>query len=144
MPDPRLTRARLRVAATVICRAAPWMALAVTALLLARRFDPVTQSPGWLSCPLRALTGLLCPLCGGLRATHALAHGEVAQAWSLNPWLFGAAPLAIALVVVSRPRPDSPGRPGAGWLRAHGWTLLLGSALVWMIARNAWPLDAAR
>jgi hypothetical protein len=41
-------------------------------------------------CPLRALTGLLCPLCGGLRAAHALVHGRVLEAVALNPFLFAA------------------------------------------------------
>jgi hypothetical protein len=36
-------------------------------------------------CVLRATTGLQCPGCGGLRATHQLLHGHLAAAWSLNP-----------------------------------------------------------
>jgi hypothetical protein len=35
-------------------------------------------------CPLKAATGLDCPFCGGLRATHALVHGDVAGAVSHN------------------------------------------------------------
>lgn len=31
------------------------------------------------------MTGLKCPACGVLRATHALLRGEVGLAWALNP-----------------------------------------------------------
>jgi hypothetical protein len=52
-------------------------------------WDPAVTS-FYPSCPLRALTGLLCPLCGGLRAAHALLHGHVLEAVALNPFLFAA------------------------------------------------------
>ena len=52
-------------------------------------YDPAS-TPLYPSCPLRALTGLLCPLCGGLRAAHALLHGRVFDAVALNPFLIAA------------------------------------------------------
>ncbi len=52
-------------------------------------FDPGATS-AYPSCPFRSLTGLLCPLCGGLRAAHALLHGRVIDAVVLNPFLFVA------------------------------------------------------
>ncbi len=53
-------------------------------------FDPATT--WWFpSCPLRALTGLLCPLCGSLRALHALLVGAPVVALSLNPLTTSAA-----------------------------------------------------
>ncbi len=36
-------------------------------------------------CWTYAVTGLKCPGCGVLRATHALLRGEWALAWTLNP-----------------------------------------------------------
>jgi len=42
-------------------------------------------------CLLYTTTGLRCPGCGGLRATHQLLHGHLAAAWALNP-------LAVLLV----------------------------------------------
>lgn len=46
--------------------------------------DP--ETPGQLpGCPLYAVTGLWCPACGGLRAAHALAHGDVLTALERNP-----------------------------------------------------------
>ncbi|WP_084078437.1 DUF2752 domain-containing protein [Demequina sp. NBRC 110057] len=38
------------------------------------------------ACPWLHLTGLWCPGCGGLRAVHELAHGDVAAALALNPF----------------------------------------------------------
>ena len=36
-------------------------------------------------CPLKTFTGLDCPFCGGLRATHDLLHCDLAAAVDLNP-----------------------------------------------------------
>jgi Protein of unknown function (DUF2752) len=36
------------------------------------------------TCPFLALTGYYCPGCGSLRAIHALAHGQIAQAFGYN------------------------------------------------------------
>jgi hypothetical protein len=35
-------------------------------------------------CPTKALTGLDCPFCGGLRATHSLARGDLLGASDHN------------------------------------------------------------
>ncbi len=35
-------------------------------------------------CPLKVATGLDCPFCGSLRATHELMHGNVVGALDLN------------------------------------------------------------
>lgn len=43
-------------------------------------------------CPFLALTGRPCPLCGGLRAVHALARGDPTGALSVN--------LMVVLLVV--------------------------------------------
>jgi hypothetical protein len=47
-------------------------------------FDPAAT--WWFpSCPLFALTGWQCPLCGSLRALHALLTGSLAAAIRFNP-----------------------------------------------------------
>ena len=53
-------------------------------LLLLRIFDPATAGI-FPPCPVHYLTGWYCPGCGSLRAFHALLHGNLAQAWAMNP-----------------------------------------------------------
>jgi len=46
---------------------------------------------GWVAPPVcgwRWLTGLPCPLCGGIRCLDALSHREVLRALALNPLVF--------------------------------------------------------
>jgi hypothetical protein len=67
--------------------------------------DP--HDPGsWGVCPLRALTGLACPGCGGLRAVNDLTNGDVVAAASSNLLFVASLPLLAWL-----------------WLRsvAHRW-----------------------
>jgi len=46
-------------------------------------------------CPLLALTGWYCPLCGGIRATFDLAHLDVGAALARNPVVVVLAPLVL-------------------------------------------------
>ena len=60
------------------------LATATAAAVVLVAFDPATT--WWFpSCPFHAFTGWLCPLCGSLRAVHALLHGFPAAAFALNP-----------------------------------------------------------
>ena len=60
------------------------LSTAAAAVALVAVFDPATTA--WFpSCPLHALTGWLCPLCGSLRAVHALLHGAPLAALAFNP-----------------------------------------------------------
>ena len=59
--------------------------LSLAALLALAWKSP--QSWGIPPCPFYYFTGLLCPGCGALRTIHALSHGELARAFSLNPLL---------------------------------------------------------
>ncbi len=43
------------------------------------------------SCPLRALTGVACPTCGGTHAALALVRLDLAGAWRQNPLVAAAA-----------------------------------------------------
>ncbi len=76
-------------------------------------------------CLFHRITGLDCPLCGGLRAAHALLHGNVGEAFRLNP-LFVAAGPVLAVLAVHTPR------------ALHPWTVrvLVGGVLAFWIVRN--------
>ncbi|GAA3445844.1 DUF2752 domain-containing protein [Planomonospora venezuelensis] len=97
--------------------------------------DP--NEPGhYPSCPFLVLTGLYCPGCGGLRAVHALAHGDPVTALGLNPLVVAAVPLLAVLwgrwalrSWRGEPVPAGAVRP------AHGWALLALTVVFW-VARN--------
>lgn len=103
-----------------------WLAgatAAATAALILYAFPP-GQAPLYPPCPLHAITGLQCPGCGGLRAAHHLLHGEVVEAWRLNP-------LAVLGTV-----------GGIAWLGAQWLGRFLGRDLLQPF-RRAWILWAA-
>ena len=62
-------------------------------------WDPATTA--WFpSCPFYAITGWLCPLCGSLRAVHALLHGAPLAAFTFNPLTMAG----LGMWLVSRDR----------------------------------------
>ena len=61
---------------------------------LLRNFDPNAAGNPFPECMFRAFTGWYCIGCGMTRALHALAHGDVLRAFSMNP-------LAMSLLAVS-------------------------------------------
>jgi hypothetical protein len=58
--------------------------LGAAGLVLLSVCDPASSGI-FPPCPLRYLTGLYCPGCGSLRAIHQLLHGDLRQAWAMNP-----------------------------------------------------------
>jgi hypothetical protein len=71
-----------------------WVALAVAVFagVLLFFFNPA-ETRFYPRCMMKAVSGLDCPGCGGLRATHQLLHGNVREAFALNPLFIGALPL---------------------------------------------------
>ena len=78
-------------------------ALGIGALAYVGVVDP--HRPGTLfpPCPFHLLTGWNCPLCGGLRMTHDLLHGDVAAAAVDNVFALAGLPL-LAIWVFWRVR----------------------------------------
>lgn len=95
--------------------------------------DP--NEPGhYPTCPFYALTGLLCPGCGALRATHALAHLDPAAAFGLNALLVLMAPVVayvwagwLAAAWSGRAWRPSPPKP------LHLWALMALVLLFWVV-----------
>jgi hypothetical protein len=90
-----------------------------------------------LVCPLRATTGLDCPLCGATRATVALLRGDLLAALDHNALYVLALPVVGVLVLlwlVGRRRPAWSRTPLAVWS-------LVVVAGAFTVARNV-PIDA--
>lgn len=74
------------------------LSLVSFAILLASLVIPAEGLPGIDTCAFHALTGLSCPGCGLTRAFCAISHGQIPDAWSLNPFSF---PLYLGALVGS-------------------------------------------
>ena len=111
---------------------------AVGVLVIALHDPHISGSYG--VCPLYATTGLWCPFCGGLRATHDLARGDVFAAWDMNPLWVVVAPLLVLawfrwLVAAAR------GRTMRRLPVALPW-VTLGVVLAFGVLRNLPTLEA--
>lgn len=53
------------------------------------------ETPRWLICRFKALTGLPCPACGTGRAGLALLRGDLAGALVANPFMLAAGATAL-------------------------------------------------
>ncbi len=105
--------------------------VAATALLVVRTpYAPLSYG----ICPSVLFLGVSCPGCGGLRATHDLATGDLAGAWSANPlWTLTAPVLVVAWAVwlVRRLR-GAPRAVAPSWA---AWALLA-VVVVFAVLRN--------
>ena len=86
-------------------------------------------------CPLKAVTGWDCPLCGGLRGTHELLHGDVAGALNQNLLL----PLYLGVVVLGLGTVLFGARTGRSWswrMPTWGWVSVVAVLVVFTAVRN--------
>ncbi|WP_240666332.1 DUF2752 domain-containing protein [Oerskovia turbata] len=120
-PSPRALRTPLAVGAGV-----------AGATVLLALVDP--HEGGYPLCPLLAVTGWACPACGGLRATHDLATGDLAGAWAMNPlWVLVVPFLVVAWALwVRRAWRGTTARAVPPWIGVLGLAVLIGFG----IARN--------
>jgi hypothetical protein len=80
---------------------------------IATRLPALMSLPAHLGlaiCPLRAITGIACPGCGGTRALLRLSHADVAGALALNPLVTSAAIGAALLAAVCIAAPAAADR----------------------------------
>lgn len=85
-------------------------------------------------CPLKAITGLDCPMCGGLRAVSALTRLDVAKAMDHNVLFTLSVPLLLlgwAAWFWSSTRSEPRWQPPSWAMPA-----LLGVLLAFAVARN--------
>ncbi|MFT3971673.1 MAG: DUF2752 domain-containing protein [Micropruina sp.] len=96
-----------------------------------------------IACPWRALTGTLCPLCGGTHVGMALLRGDLAGAWAANQFVVGGVVVLVLLGLLwtiealggpaVRPPRSMRGRPGL-W-----WVVIGAVAVVFAAVRNLVP-----
>lgn len=86
-----------------------------------------------LACPLRAMTGWNCPLCGGTRAVLALVHGRWQEAAHDN-LLVVLGPLVALVVAAGWALARRSGRV-LSWPPRSAAMVALG-LLVWTVLRN--------
>jgi Protein of unknown function (DUF2752) len=92
-------------------------------------------------CPLRTLTTVPCPLCGGTTAATALADGRVGDAFAANPLvpLLALAALATVALVVARAVGRAPS-PTPWGPAARRWAL----AVAVVAATASWGFQLQR
>ncbi len=113
-------------------------AAAVGVAAVAGRFGVPLFPP----CPLHALTGLWCPLCGGTRAVTALANGDLAAAVSLNVLVVLAVPLLAVAWVTWTARRASGRRVPMITLGNRGLAVVTAALVAFMVLRNIPGLEA--
>lgn len=105
----------------------------VTGALTLFLFDPA-RVPIYPRCVFHQLTGLNCPGCGMLRASHALLHGDVFAALRFNAFLVLSVLLFAALGAVTLWR-RWQGRPGLQ-IKPVWWWIYLAALGVFAVARD--------
>jgi hypothetical protein len=111
-------------------------AIAGVGLLYA--FDPNSASSPFPGCLFRAFTGLYCPGCGMTRMLHALVHGDIAGAASMNVLALLGLPVFAAFVAEQLWATRLlHGRRRAVLFDGRLW---IGAALLFGVLRNLpWP-----
>ena len=129
-PSPSMGANRWNVALVSALACATLIALA-----LLWRFEPQGQI-FFPRCTFHQVTGLLCPGCGGLRATHALLHGDLRSAWQLNPLLVALLPVGVYAVSAWAIQRTTGRRLPQPLNFRHLWVLALVLILGFGIGRN--------
>jgi hypothetical protein len=106
-----------------------WAAVLAFAIRL-YLYDP--ENGGFLPCPFRSITGLMCPGCGSQRALHDLLHFRLVEAFGHNALLVVALPVLAFQWLIGRFGGLS--KPiAANNVVVMTWLLLV---VGWWVARN--------
>jgi Protein of unknown function (DUF2752) len=91
--------------------------------------DPHRPGSIFPVCPFRMLTGWNCPLCGGLRMTHDVLHGDLAAAITDNVFLLAAIPMLAGWILIRRRRGKAP-------LPVPAVVIVMVATVAWTVIRN--------
>lgn len=87
------------------------------------------------ACPLLTLSGVECPLCGGLRAGESLARADSAAALDHNALVAAGIVGTVAALLVMLASPSAAQRLRAAVGRLPLWRIATGVVLVFWVAR---------
>jgi hypothetical protein len=103
-----------------------FLLLSIVAVVLLLQFDPNVAGNPLPPCPFHWLTGLHCPGCGATRALHALLHGDIAKAFSMNALFVSALPVVILLIANHLAKlPAGAAKLAAVFNDARCWAVIL-------------------
>jgi hypothetical protein len=91
--------------------------------------DPHNTQSVYPLCPFKWLTGWNCPLCGGLRMTHDLLHGDLMATINDNLFLLFALPALAGWILLRR-------RRGEPVLSTPAVVTVTAVAIAWTVLRN--------
>lgn len=106
---------------------------ALSGLAYLARVDPHDATALVPVCPIKWVSGLDCPACGGMRMVHDLLHGDVRAAARDNVFLLAASPALLYLLVL-HVRSVRRGEPADIPKRIS--YVLAAAAVGWMLVRN--------
>jgi hypothetical protein len=115
----------------------------VGAIALAGFYFVTSLSPGiGIECAFKKWTGFPCPTCGGTRSIHALAHGRIGEAFTLNPLVFAGilalgawALTSLAVEVIVRREIDVELTRSEKWMARGMAAAVLLSGWAYLLAR---------
>jgi hypothetical protein len=91
--------------------------------------DPHRPNFHFPPCPLRALTGLYCPGCGGLRMTHDVLNGDLAAAVVDNVFALVGLPMLLVWILLRV-------RSGRPWMTSAAIVIVIAATVAWTVVRN--------
>lgn len=107
---------------------------AVAGLVVLYAFNPA-ESSFFPKCPFFWLTGLKCPGCGSLRATHQLLHLHIGKALGYNALMVVCIPLLLFLIVSDALKAKFPRLYLLGRNPILSWSVVA-LVFLWWILRN--------
>lgn len=121
--------------------AAALAALVVVAGLVLLQQRGPSGIPWFPGCLFHRLTGLDCPGCGMTRATHAVLHGRLAEAFRFNPLGMILVPALLAWLGIRLPGwlRGEPARPGGAAISRAAWCVLAAILVFWVLRNIPFP-----
>ncbi len=119
----------------------PLLAGAVTGLATLYVASVNPSNPGhYPPCPLKLMTGLDCPACGGLRTVYSLSHGDLATAIDHNLLAVIVLPVLVVWwgLIVYRRWTGRDRVVTAATARRNRWIVIaaIGVTVIFSVARN--------